>query len=217
VARDTANDQERFHRDQCPQRRVVGVREQGLDETLLIEGVDGVMAVVAINVGEMRVHAAMMVPALPARAVGATFKWSHQRIGPVTWVILGVLIGGGIYWYRKQPPERRERIKQVAGEIGTSYLQQYGAAAEVAYQGRRLLRACVVPTPEQRSAISAILRELALAEESLSAQQLADLLDSSVRPPVADLRAWLRQYDGTVFDQVRRGGFVLGTHCQLSA
>jgi hypothetical protein len=179
------------------------------------QSVDGVMAVVAINIGEMRVHAVMMVPAVPARAVGAAFKWSYDRIGPVTWVILGVLIGGGIYWYRKQPQERRERIKQVAGEIGASYLQQYGAAAEVAYRGRLLLRACVVPRPEHRSTISAILRELALAEESLSAQQLAELLDPPVRPPVADLRAWLRQHDGAVFDQVRRGGFALGSHYQL--
>jgi hypothetical protein len=179
------------------------------------QGVDGVMAVVAINVGEMRVHAVMMVPAVPARAAGAAFKWSYERIGPVTWVILGVLIGGGIYWYGKQPQERRDRIKQVAGEIGASYLQQYGAAAEVAYQGRLLLRACVVSRPEQRSTVSAILRELALAEESLSAQQLADLLDPPVRPPVADLRAWLRQHDGAVFDQVHRGSCVLGSHHQL--
>jgi hypothetical protein len=163
----------------------------------------------------MRVHAVMMVPAVPAQAAGAAFKWSYDRIGPATWLILGVLIGGGIYWYRKQPQERRERIKQVAGDIGASYLQQYGAAAEVAYRGRLLLRACAVPRPEQRSTVSAILRELALAEEALSAQQLADLLDPPVRPPVADLRAWLRQHDGTVLDQVRRGGFVLGSHYEL--
>jgi hypothetical protein len=179
------------------------------------QGVDGVMAVVSINIGEMRVHAVMMVPALPAQAAGAAFKWSYDRIGPVTWVLVAVLIGGGIYWYHKQPQERRERIKEVAGEIGTRYLQEYGAAAEISYGGRVLLRACVVPRPEQRSTVSAILRELALAEESLSAQQLADLLDPPVRPPVAELRAWLRQHDGTVFDQVRRGGFVLGSHYQL--
>jgi hypothetical protein len=179
------------------------------------QGVDGVMAVAAINVGDMQVRAVVMLPELPARAGGAAFKWTYDRIGPLTWVLVAVLAGGGIYWYCKQPPERRKRIKQVAGEIGTSYLQQYGAAAEIAYQGRVLLRACVVPRPEQRSTASAILRELALAEESLSAQQLAELLDPPVRPPVADLRAWLRQHDGTVIDQVRRGGFVLGSHYHL--
>jgi hypothetical protein len=99
-----------------------------------------------------------------------------------------VLAGGGIYWYCKQPPERRERIKQVAGDIGTRYLQEYRAAAEVAHQGRVLLQACMVPRPEQRSTASAILRELALAEGSLPAQQLAELLDPPVRLSVASLR-----------------------------
>ena len=56
---------------------------------------------------------------------------------------------------------------------------------------------------------SAILRELAVAPESLSAQQITDLLDPSVRPTVTDLRAFLRANDA-MFDQVRRGGYVLG-------
>jgi hypothetical protein len=179
------------------------------------QGVDGVMAVADIRVGDMRVRAVVLVPELPARAAVGAFKWTYERIGPVTWLLVAVLAGGGIYWYCKQPPERQERIKQVAGDIGTRYLQEYGAAAEVAYQGRVLLRACMVPRPEQRSTTSAIMRELALAEESLSAQQLAELLDPPVRPSVADLRAWLRRHDGTVFDQVRRGGFVLGSHYEL--
>jgi hypothetical protein len=100
------------------------------------QGVDGVMAVAAINVGEMQLHAVVMLPAAPARAAGGAFKWTYDRIGSFTWVILGVIIGGGFYWYHKQPQERRKRIMQVAGEIGDSYLQQYGAAAEVAYRVR---------------------------------------------------------------------------------
>jgi hypothetical protein len=59
------------------------------------------------------------------------------------------------------------------------------------------------------------LRELAVSEESLSAQQLADLLDPPLRPPVAEIRAYLRANDKTLFNQVRRGGFVLGRHYQL--
>ena len=179
------------------------------------QGVDGVIAVVAINVGEMQVHAAVMLPALPVRVVGAGMKWATDRIGPVAWVIVAVLIGGGIYWYCKQPPERREKISKVAGQIGTHLLSEYEKATDGVQQARLQLRACVVPRPEQRSAVSAILRELALSEYSLSAQQLAELLAPSVRPPVADLRAFLREHDDTVFDQVRRGGFVLGSHYQL--
>ena len=180
------------------------------------QGVDGVMAVAAINIGEMQVQAIVMIPAAPAGAAGAAVKWASGRFGPVAWVILGVLIGGGIYWYRKQPPERRERVKQAAGEIGTHLLEQYGTAAGGVNRARVLLRACMVPRPEQRTPVSAILRELALSPDSLSAQQLADLLDPSVRPSVADLRSFLRSHDTTVFGQVRRGGFVLGSHYQLA-
>jgi hypothetical protein len=60
------------------------------------QGVDGVMAVAAINVGDMQVRAVVMLPELPARAGGAAFKWTYDRIGPVTWVLVAVLAGGGI-------------------------------------------------------------------------------------------------------------------------
>ncbi len=58
----------------------------------------------SVNVGEMQVQAAVMIPAAPVRAAGAAMKWAADRIGPVAWVIAGVLIGGGIYWYCKQSP-----------------------------------------------------------------------------------------------------------------
>jgi hypothetical protein len=140
---------------------------------------------------------------------------ASNRVGPAAWVIVGALVGGGIYWYRKQLPERREHVKQVAGQIGTQLLEEFGTAANSAHQARVLLRASVVPKPEQRTSAAAILRELALAPESLSAQQLAELLNPSVRPSVANLRAFLREHNATVFDQVRRGGFVLGSHYEL--
>ena len=180
------------------------------------QGVDGAMGVAAISIGEMQVQAIVMIPAAPVVAAGAAVKWASGRFGPVAWVILGVLIGGGSYWYRKQPPERRGRVKQAAGEIGTHLLEEYGTAAGGVNRARVLLRACVVPRPEQRTPVSAILRELALSPDSLSAQQLADLLDPSVRPSVADLRSFLRSHDTTVFGQVRRGGFVLGSHYRLA-
>lgn len=83
-------------------------------------------------------------------------------------------------------------------------------------QAARLqLRAGVVPGPAERTPTSAVLRKLAMSEESLSAQQLADLLDPPPRPPVAQLRAFLRANDQTLFAQVRRGGFVLGRHYEL--
>ena len=99
---------------------------------------------------------------------------------------------------RKQPPERRERARQVAGKVGARLLEEFGTAAGGVNQARVLLRASVVPRPEQRTPASAILRGLAVSPESLSAQQLTELLDPSVRPPVAGLRAFLRAHDTTV-------------------
>jgi hypothetical protein len=106
-------------------------------------------------------------------------------------------------------------VRQVAGEIGTHLLKEYGTATDQVNRARTLLRACVVPKPQQPTPVSAIMRELAPSPESLSAQQLADLLDPSVRPSMTGLRAFLRAHDTTVFAQVRRGGFVLGSHYQL--
>lgn len=77
-----------------------------------------------------------------------------------------------------------------------------------------VLRACVVPRAERRTPVSAIIREFSLSPDSLSAQQLADLLDPYVRPSVAGLRAFLRAHDATVFSQVRRGGFALESRYQ---
>jgi hypothetical protein len=179
------------------------------------QGVDAVMAVVAISVGEMQVHAVVMVPALPARLAAAGFKWASERIGPAAWVILLLAGAGGVYWYRKQPPERRERIKEVAGGICTHFMEEYADATEVVLQARLQLRACLVPEPEQRTTASAILRELAVAPESLSAQHLAGLLDVPLRPGIADLRAYLRGNEA-MFAQVRRGGYELGRHYRLS-
>jgi hypothetical protein len=176
---------------------------------------DGVMAVVAINVGEVQLHAAIAVPALPFRMAGATMSWATEKIGPAAWVILGLVVAGGIYWYVKQPPERRDTSKKAAGSIGTHLMNEYGAAAEVAYQGRVVLRASMVPKPQYRTPVSAIMRELALSSEPLSAAQLAELLDPAVRRPAAEIRAFLREHDNTVFQQVRRGGFVLGAQYEL--
>lgn len=179
------------------------------------QAVDGVMAVVAINVGEIEVQAIVMIPMAPVMAVGTAVRWASDRFGPVAWVVLGLLVGGGTYWFCRQPPERREQARQVAGKAAMRLLEEFGTAAEGVNQARVLLRASVVPRPEQRTPVSAILRELAVATESLSAQQLAELLEPSVRPSVAGLRAFLRAHDTTVFGQARRGGFVLGSHCQL--
>ena len=181
------------------------------------QGLDGVMAVVAINIGEVQLQAVIWVPALPFRAAGAAMKWATGKIGPMAWVLLGVVVAGGIYWYVKQPPERRDTVKKVASSMGTHIMEEYGKAAGEVYQGRLKLRACMVPKPGQRTPVSEILRQLALSPESLSAAQLAELLDPKLRPSVAHIRAFLREHDNAVVKQVRRDGYVLGSHYQLPA
>ena len=188
---------------------VLGVRSRN-------QGRDGVLAVVDIKVGEVRLQAVIAVPAIPFRAAGAAMNWATEKIGPAAWVILGLVVAGGIYWYLKQPTERRDGIKKVAASIGTHVMNEYGTVAGDVYQARVTLRASMVPKPVSRTSASAILRELALSPESLSAAQLAELLDPSARLPVADIRAFLRENDNATFHQVRRGGFVLGTRYQLT-
>lgn len=178
------------------------------------QGVDAVMAVIDIKIGQVHVNAIVMVPALPVRLVGGAAKWAAEKIGPAAWIILAVLAAGGTYLYFRQPQERRERVKEIAGKVGTYLLDEYMAATAEVGKSRLELHASLVPKPEVRSGMSAVLRELALSPESLSAQQLADLIDSALRPQVAELRAYMRAND-TVFNQVRRGGFALGRHYKL--
>lgn len=179
------------------------------------QGVDGIMAVLAINIGEVQLQAVIWLPALPLRVAGVTMEWATEKLGSWAWAILGVVFAGGIYWYCKQPPERRDQIKSVAGQVANHVMQEYGKLTDDVYQARLQLRACMVPKPEHRTSTSAILRELALSPESLSAAQLAELFVPSERPAVADIRAFLRANDKAVFNQVRRGGFVLGSKYQL--
>lgn len=174
------------------------------------------LAVIDIKVGEMQLQAVIAVPALPFRAAGAAMNWATEKIGPAAWVILGLVVAGGIYWYLKQPTDRRDNIRKAAASVGTHVMNEYGTVAGKVYQAQVRLRASMVPRPEARTSVSAMLRELALSPESLSAAQLAELLDPSVRLPVADIRAFLRENDDATVDQVRRGGFVLGKRYQLS-
>ena len=78
-----------------------------------------------------------------------------------------------------------------------------------------MIRARVIAGPATRSPESAIVRELALSERSLSAQQLVDRLNEAVRPPVAGLSGYLRANDKALVHQIRRGGFALGTFYKL--
>src|SRR6266436_1993208 len=121
------------------------------------------MAVLAVNIGEVQLQAVIMLPELPLRAAGAAMEWATEKIGPWAWLTLGVVVAGGIYWYCKQPPDSRDRIKTTTGQVATHFMQEYSRTADGIYQARLQLRACMVPKPERRTPTSAILRELALS------------------------------------------------------
>jgi hypothetical protein len=140
----------------------------------------------------------------------------HGEDRPVGLVILGVVVAaGGIYWYNKQPTERRGQIKTTAGQSPPTRCRKHGKAADGVHQARLQLRVCIVPKPEHRTPTSEILRELALSPESLPAARLADLLHPSGRHSLAEIRAFPRANDSGLFIQVRRGGFMLGSRYQL--
>ncbi|MHB1891451.1 MAG: hypothetical protein ACYCUF_11300 [Acidimicrobiales bacterium] len=181
-----------------------------LDVRVRSQGVDAALAAINVKVGETQVQAIMLVPATPILAVGATARWAADKVGPVAWVALALLALGGAVLYQRQPPERKERIKHIASETGRFLLNEYTRASNNLQHAQDQLGSCVVPGPEERSVTSAVLRKLAVADDSMSAQQLCEVLDDSVRPAVDPLRRFLHGNKATVFREVCRGGFVLG-------
>jgi hypothetical protein len=180
------------------------------------QGVEAVVAGIAVRIGESRFHASVMVPAVPFVAAGQITKWASEKIGPWAWAALAALLIAGGVIYLRQPDERRAKIRAAAAEAGMAVLEQITGASTEVQAARAQLRARIVAGPATRSPGSAILRELALSQDSLSAQQLADRLAAPVRPSVPRLRAYLRANDKTLVYQVRRGGFVLGTSYKLT-
>ena len=92
-----------------------------------------VMALIAINIGEMQVHTVLVVPALPSGSP------ARRQMGlgpdrPGAWVILAPARDGGIYWYRKQPPERRGADQGGRGHLGTT-TWEYAAASQGSLTG----------------------------------------------------------------------------------
>jgi len=179
------------------------------------QGVDAIVAGIELRIGLIHMNAVVIVPAAPVMAIGSAAKWASQKIGPWAWIILGLLIVGGILIYKNQPQERRDTIKKVAGQVGSVLLDEATRATAEVDQARAQLHACVVSGPQNRTPESAIMRELASSDDPLSAQRLAELLDESLRPPVGRLRAFLRANDNMLVYEARRGGFMLGTHYRL--
>jgi hypothetical protein len=72
----------RNHKDFAP----LGVRTP-------TQGVDAILAVIEVRAGETQLQAVAVLPAAPVLAVGGVTKWAADRVGPVVYVILAVLVG----------------------------------------------------------------------------------------------------------------------------
>jgi hypothetical protein len=187
----------------------LGVREWS-------QGPKAVVATLDIQLGETRVQAVGMVPVAPVYAIAGGTKWAYEKIGPAAILILVGLVVGGIVLYRRQPDERRNAIRAVAGNVGTSLMEEFNAASRAVHEAQDLLSGCVVPAPTERSVPAAVCRLLATADESMSAQEIYETLDDAVRPSIHLLRGWLHRNKATVFQEVRRGSFLLGNRYALT-
>lgn len=174
------------------------------------QGVDAVVAALDVKVGEIRLQAVAAVPAAPIIAAHSGITLAIEHTGPAAWLLIALVIGGAVWLYRRQPQARREAIKTTAVDATCWVLAESDRAARSVQQSREQLAIHLVPPPECVTPTAAVLRELATAPESMSAQQLYDTLDPSVQAPVAALRQFLHANKPSVFHEAGRGSFLLG-------
>jgi hypothetical protein len=179
-----------------------------LDFETLIEDLETLSHVIIVKAawqldqasGELRVVAA--VPTLPvAAAVGGT-RWVANRLNVSPWLVGGVLtltiVLLGIWAYRRMDDDDKTTLRKASAEVGKRYLEQVVEVQErVANARETLTKRTVLPLlPRGREQI--ILRELAMADEPLSAQRLWERLDPDARPGVQKVREILRSHPSTV-------------------
>lgn len=176
------------------------------------QGTDAVLAAGMVSDGGLTFQGMLILPTAPALAVGAGVKWVTDNVGPAGWLLVPLAGLCGYYLFRRQSPERQERWKGTAVDAVKAFVEIASKAADDAEQARSLLERYVVPGPEERTPISAVMRLLARSSQSMSAEQICEALRDDVRPSVARLRDYLHanKDEGGPFVEVRRGGFELG-------
>ncbi|MFI5496807.1 hypothetical protein [Actinoplanes sp. NPDC051859] len=180
------------------------------------QGVDGLLTLIRRDESMTQAQALVAVPMLSGRAMAATTRWAAQRMGSSVWLTLGILAAGGALWILQLPPEKRARMKRCAATVASFALQQYGDVFIKVQRDQAQLNGFAVPAPGIRSAEAAIIRSLANSPEPLSACRLFEIADPRPDLPVAGIRAFLRKNDQTLFNQVRRGSFMLGRRYDLA-
>ena len=180
------------------------------------QGVDAVFAAIGVTVGERNLQTIAVIPVAPAYAVGAVIKWAYDKIGPLALLIVAGVVVGAVVLYRGQPEERRQAIRRIAASAGNAFLEQYTEAQQAVTVARDQLAEYLVPPPNHRSVPSAVIRMLATAAESLSAQQLYEQLPSEVQTATVPLRQWMHANKPLLFSEFRRGSFRLGNRYSIT-
>ncbi len=97
--------------------RPLGVRDP-------YQGINAVLAAIDLRLGEAPIQAVATAPVAPVVAIGAGAKWAAKRVGPIVWVLLGMLIMAGVVLYRRQSAVRKDAIRNAAGEAGKYLLEE---------------------------------------------------------------------------------------------
>jgi len=176
------------------------------------QSVHAVKAAVLAQSAAERVQARSTAIGFPPTLAIGGLRWGERKVGVSPWLVGAVVVIGSYVLYRCQSEDRQTRVRQIvlhAGEaIAEAVDREIGDAARAEIAGLSVLGSCMVPGSSQRSAESQLLRELAVAEKSMSAQQLWEMLDPQTRPSVQAVRLRLRGNPACV--EVRRGGFTFG-------
>lgn len=180
------------------------------------QGKNAIIATVRIDQSEQQLMVLAAVPAAPAFAIVGGTKWAADRIGPIAWLILGLFLAGAFVTYRRQTPQRQKRINETASEVGEFFLNAAAFAVNSLEEAQQELDGCIVRGLESPCVEANVIRTLAIAESSLSAQQLYEAMEGSMRLDVPELRKFLHDRKSSVFQQVRRGGFVVGRQYRIT-
>lgn len=174
------------------------------------QGVNAVLEAINMKVADQEFQAHATITVAPVMGIGAGIRWAIERKSPVVWGAAAVLVLAGVITFQQQPPDRKKTITDSAIRFGRFVLTESERTSSSAMRARQLLGAYVVPPPEEDAPLATVLSAVAGSREPMSAQRLYEELEGVERLAVTDLRAFLHQNKDAVFQEVRRGTFVLG-------
>lgn len=173
-------------------------------------GINGIAAVSDIVLGQRNLLAIASIPSGLVVVIISTLKSIAAHSNPTLLIFAVVLLLVIVAVYRRQTPDRNESIHLLSNDILCFLLEQSSEAIKEISYGNKPLDSYMVGKSAYVTTEAAVLRLLALTSEPLSAQQIGELLDKSVRPRLQSLRAFLHANKNRVFEETRRGRFMLG-------